>query len=91
MSLSSLVSTLPKYQITLPMSGIKVEYRPFIVKEEKILLMAAETKNEASMLNAMRDVIETCTDGKIDIMKMPTVDIEYLFLCSTLPPPNKPA
>lgn len=80
MSLSSLVSTLPKYQITLPMSGIKVEYRPFIVKEEKILLMAAETKNEASMLNAMRDVIETCTEGKVDIMKMPTVDIEYLFL-----------
>ena len=80
MSLSSLVSTLPKYQITLPLSGTKVEYRPFIVKEEKILLMAAETKNEAAMLNAMRNVIETCTDGKVDIMKMPTTDIEYLFL-----------
>lgn len=80
MSLSSLVSTLPKYQIILPVSGIKVEYRPFIVKEEKILLMAAETKDQKSMTNAMRSVIEACTDGKVDILKTPTTDIEYLFL-----------
>lgn len=80
MSLSSLVSTLPKYQITLPVTGTKVEYRPFLVKEEKILLMAAESKDERSMNSAVKSVVEACTDGKVDISKLPTTDVEYLFL-----------
>jgi hypothetical protein len=80
MSLSSLVSTLPKYQITLPVTGTKVEYRPFLVKEEKILLMAAESKDEKSMNSAIKSVVEACTDGKVDISRLPTTDIEYLFL-----------
>lgn len=80
MSLSSLVSTLPKHQITLPITGTKVEYRPFIVKEEKILLMAAESKDDKTMNAAIKSVVEACTDGKVDIAKLPTTDVEYLFL-----------
>lgn len=80
MSLSSLVSTLPKYQITLPLTKTKIEYRPFLVKEEKILLMAAETKNEKAMLSAVKEIVSECTFGKIDISKLPIVDMEYLFL-----------
>lgn len=80
MSLSALISTLPKFQITLPISGTKVEYRPFIVKEEKILLMAAETKDERTMISAVKDVVLSCTSGKVNIMDLPTSDMEYLFL-----------
>lgn len=80
MSLSSLVSTLPKHQITLPLTGTKVEYRPFLVKEEKILLMAAESKDEKTMNAAIKNVVDACTFGKLDIMRLPTMDVEYLFL-----------
>jgi hypothetical protein len=80
MSLSSIITTLPKYQITLPVTGMKVEYRPFIVKEEKILLMAAETKDERSMISAVKDVVLSCTNGKVNISDLPTTDMEYLFL-----------
>lgn len=80
MSLSSLVSTLPKHQVVLPITGMRVEYRPFIVKEEKILLMAAESKDEKSINSAVKNVILSCTDGKVDISQLPTTDIEFLFL-----------
>jgi hypothetical protein len=80
MSLSSLISTLPKSQVTLPISGIKVEYRPFIVKEEKVLLMAAESKDEKTMYNAIKNIVQACTDGKLDITKLPTADVEFMFL-----------
>lgn len=80
MSLSNVLASLPKHEITLPTSGIKVEYRPFLVKEEKILLMAAESKDEKTMNLAVRDVILACTNGKVDTSTLPIVDMEYLFL-----------
>lgn len=80
MSLSSLINTLPKYQVTLPVSGMKVEYRPFIVKEEKLLLMAAESKDEKMMSSAVKQIVQSCTEGKVDISRLPTTDVEYLFL-----------
>jgi hypothetical protein len=80
MSLQSIINTLPTHQVTLPVSGIKVDYRPFVVKEEKILLMAAESKDDKTMYSAVKAVIESCTNGKINMMKLPTVDVEYLFL-----------
>lgn len=80
MSLSGILASVPKHQTTLPLSGKKVEYRPFIVKEEKILLMAAETRNEKSIYSAIREVVLSCTGGKIDVTKIPILDMEYLFL-----------
>lgn len=80
MSLSGILASVPKHQVTLPLSEKKVEFRPFIVKEEKILLMAAETKDEKTMNNAVRDVILACTNNTVDVTKLPTVDMEYLFL-----------
>jgi DNA-directed RNA polymerase subunit M/transcription elongation factor TFIIS len=64
----------------LPLSGKKVEYRPFVVREEKVLLMAAETKNEDSIHSAIREVVLACTGGKVDVTKIPLIDMEYLFL-----------
>jgi transcription elongation factor Elf1 len=80
MSLAGLIASTPKSHITLPISGKKVEYRPFIVKEEKILLMAAESKDEKTINSAIREVISACTNGTVDVFKLPLTDMEYLFL-----------
>ena len=80
MSLSGIIASVPRHTTVLPLSGRKIEYRPFVVKEEKVLLMAAETKNEESIHSAIREVILACTGGKVDVTKIPLIDMEYLFL-----------
>jgi len=73
------VST-PTYELTVPSSGEKVSYRPFLVKEEKTLLMAAEDQNVSSITKAMKDIISACTEGDLDIKNLASYDIEYIFL-----------
>lgn len=80
MSLAGIIASVPKHQTVLPVSGRKIEYRPFIVKEEKILLMASESKDEKTINTAIRDVVSACTNGAVDVFKLPLVDMEYLFL-----------
>ena len=71
----------PTYELKLPSSNKKVKYRPFLVKEEKILIIARETKNQSDITNAVTDVLKKCVLTKgIDIDTLPTFDIEYLFL-----------
>lgn len=70
----------PKYELTVPSSGKKINYRPFLVKEEKILLLANETKDQKQIINAMRDIITNCTFGEVDVKTLATFDIEYIFL-----------
>jgi hypothetical protein len=70
----------PKYEITIPSTGQKIEYRPFLVKEEKILLLANETKNEKEQVRAMKEAIRNCTFEQVDVEKLAPFDIEYLFL-----------
>ena len=70
----------PKYQLTLPSTGEKIEYSPFLVKEQKIILMAQESQDENQILNAVGDLVNSCTFGIIDAKKSPTFDIEYIFL-----------
>ena len=70
----------PKYQLTLPSTGETIEYRPFLVKEQKILMMAQESKDEKQMLSAVGDLVQSCTFNKIDARNSPTFDIEYIFL-----------
>jgi len=69
-----------KYELTLPSTGDKVEYRPFLVKEEKVLMMAQSTGNDDDMLKAIEQIIENCTFGKIKSNTLPFFDIEYVFL-----------
>lgn len=70
----------PKYSIRLPSTGKTIEYRPFLVKEEKVLLIAQESGNPREMLTAMKDIIKVCTFNKIDPNLLTSYDLEYLFL-----------
>ena len=71
---------IPKYTVTLPSTKKPVEFRPFLVKEEKMLLLTQETKDEKMLASALRDVIKSCTFGKIDANALTPYDVEYLFL-----------
>ena len=72
----------PNYEMELPSTGEKIEYRPFLVKEQKILMMAMESEDTSSQAKAVIDIIKNCTFGKLDDMIeiLPTYDIEYMFL-----------
>ena len=72
----------PNYEMELPSTGEKIEYRPFLVKEQKILMMAMESKDTSAQSKAVVEIIKSCTFGKIDniVEKLPTFDIEYMFL-----------
>jgi hypothetical protein len=71
----------PTYELKLPSTGKKVKYRPFLVKEEKILILALESQDPNEITNAVKDVLKKCiiTRG-IKVDDLPTFDIEYLFL-----------
>ena len=70
---------VPKYKLKLPSDGRTVNFRPFLVKEEKILLLATETGEQDEIVTAIKDIIRECTDIK-DVEKLSTFDIEYVFL-----------
>lgn len=73
--------TTPTYELELPSNGKTIEYRPFLVKEEKILVIALESGNQGQITKAVKDVLKNCISTKgIRIDKLPTFDIEYLFL-----------
>jgi hypothetical protein len=71
---------VPLYEITLPLLNKKVKIRPFLVKEEKILLMAMETQDEDSVLLAIKQIVNNCCVDEIDVDSLPILDLEYLFL-----------
>ena len=68
------------FELTLPSSDVKVKYRPFLVKEEKILLQALESNEPKQISQALKDIVKSCTFGQIDGENMPTFDLEYVFL-----------
>ena len=70
----------PRYELTLPSTDKVVQYRPFLVKEEKILLVAMESNNNKEILNAIREILTACTYDSIDVNTLPIFDIEYIFL-----------
>ena len=70
----------PTYQLTLPSTQEPIDYRSFLVKEQKIIMMAQESNDETQMVRAMTDLLTSCTFGKIDISVLPTYDVEYMFL-----------
>jgi len=70
----------PTYELKIPSTGQKVKYRPFLVKEEKILLMALEDGSTTAMLKAMKDIITACTEGELKLKGLAPFDMEYFFL-----------
>ena len=80
MTLNLQNSSLPRYSMTLPVSGVTVKFRPFVVKEEKVLLVALQTNDVSQINEAMRNVILACTENTVDTQKICSADSEYAFL-----------
>ena len=72
--------TTPEYTITVPSTGDEIKYRPFLVREEKVLLIALETKIESNINDAICKIVHECTNGASGYQDSPLFDIEYLFL-----------
>ena len=77
--------SLPKLNVTihetvLPSTDTVIKFRPFLVKEEKLLLTAMEDTSQSSMMNAVKVIINNCVQEKLDVERLPIFDIEYLFL-----------
>jgi hypothetical protein len=79
------MSTLPKletakYDVVVPSTGQEVQIRPFLVKEEKLLLLAQESKNAKQIVRTMQEIIEACSFKKINTKELTSYDVEFLFL-----------
>ena len=71
----------PTYELELPSTGATIKYRPFLVKEEKVLVIALESEDNKQITNAIKAVLKSCILSKgIKVEDLPTFDIEYLFL-----------
>ena len=70
----------PQYDLELPSTGGKIKYRPFLVKEQKLLMMAQESEDETQISDAVTDIIDSCTNGKLKAKELPVFDVEYIFL-----------
>lgn len=73
------INEVPKYTTTIPSTGKKVTYRPFLVKEQKILLIAMESQDDKLIVQAIADTITACIDENINVKNLATFDVEYLF------------
>ena len=70
----------PEYKLLLPSTQEEIKYRPFLVKEQKILMIAQESGNEQEITDAMANLIHNCTFGALDVNNVPMFDVEYVFL-----------
>ena len=70
----------PTYMLTIPSTGETVKYRPFLVSEEKILLMAMEGSDQKEMVEALKQIVSNCTEGAIDVETLTLFDLEFIFL-----------
>jgi hypothetical protein len=70
----------PSYELEIPSTDEKVQYRPFLVKEEKILLIALESGKNEDIINALKEIVSECTFNKLNVASLPMFDIEYIFL-----------
>ncbi len=73
------INTAPKYEAIVPSTKQAVRFRPYLVKEEKVLMMAMETQDQKQAMHAVVDTIEACVSDPIDKNKLTTFDVEYLF------------
>ena len=70
----------PTYEVKLPSTGEPIKFRPFLVKEQKVLMMAQESKDTKQIIDTMGELVKSCCFESIDIQQIPMFDIEYLFL-----------
>jgi hypothetical protein len=70
----------PIFELKLPSSGKNVKYRPFLVKEQKILLMAMESDSQSAMMTAIKQIIGNCAVDEVDVEKLPMFDLEFFFV-----------
>ena len=77
---SLIAEKTPTYPVTIPSTGKNTTFRPFLVKEEKILLMAQESNNDFEILQAIKDIVESCVEGIEKAENYPLFDVEYLFI-----------
>lgn len=68
------------FELEVPSTDEKIKFRPFLVKEEKLLLQAQESGKTEDLVGALKTIIENCTFGKLDTKDMPSFDLEYVFL-----------
>ncbi len=71
---------LPTYELEIPSNGKKIKYRPFVVKEEKLLLLALETKDEKQIEEAVKTTLKGCIQTRVKIENLAIFDLEYIFL-----------
>jgi hypothetical protein len=69
----------PKYDMIVPSTGKSITYRPYVVKEEKILLIAMESNDNVAIENAVLDIIKACVETSINVNKLATFDVEFIF------------
>ena len=70
----------PTYTMVVPSTDATVKYRPFLVKEEKALLIAQQSEDAMVMVETLKNVVKDCVQDKIDISKLATFDLEYMFM-----------
>ena len=71
---------VPIYELTVPSTDEKIKYRPFLIKEEKILLIAMESGENEDVIQAVKQIVSECTFNKLKLGNMPMFDVEYIFL-----------
>ena len=74
------VINTPTYTLAIPSTKEEITYRPFLVKEEKILLIAMETGGEGDLINALKQIVNNCVENELDLNKLATFELEYIFL-----------
>lgn len=73
------INDTPSYEVQIPSTQQPIKFRPFLVKEQKILLLAMESEDEKQILGAITDTISSCSESPLDINRLTTFDVEYLF------------
>lgn len=73
------VMSVPTYELTIPSTKQKVKYRPFLVKEEKALLIAQQSEDAKTMFETLKSIIKACTFNKLDVDKLAIFDVEFIF------------
>ena len=71
---------IPNYTLELPSTGEEITYRPFLVKEQKTLMILQESEDQRDIMNGMKSLVDGCTYGKLNLSEMPVFDFEYVFL-----------
>jgi len=74
------IITVMKHELTLPSSGEKITFRPFLVKEEKILMMALQSGEAKDMVRGLKDIVNNCVDKDLKVDTLPPFDLEFIFL-----------